>query len=131
MRCSCSSFSFRWEPYKKIFFFFFWQANALIYLSFSCMFIHSMFMTYEILTVPLMKCCLYQCRMSSSAPCMYVCNKDVLKIFNKQQQQNCFSFALFLFFTYFYCEILLLPKRKCRLGACFCHLLEIRDLKIK
>ena len=36
-------------------FFFFLQANALIYLSFSCMFIHSMFMTYEMLTVPLMK----------------------------------------------------------------------------
>ena len=33
------------------------QANyALVYVSFSCMFIHSMFMTYEVLTVPLMKC---------------------------------------------------------------------------
>ena len=30
------------------------QANdALIYLSFSCIFIHSMFMTYEMLTVPM------------------------------------------------------------------------------
>ena len=44
--------------------------------------------TYEMLTVPLIKCWLYQCRMSSSAPCMYVCNKDVLKNVKQQQQQN-------------------------------------------
>ena len=58
MSCSCTSFSSRWEPYKLLFFFFFLflQANAVICLSFSCLFIHSMFMTYERLTVPLMKC---------------------------------------------------------------------------
>ena len=42
----------------------FLQANALIYLSFSCMFIHSMFMNYEILTVPMphvLRCPMYVC----------------------------------------------------------------------
>ena len=60
LSCSCSSFSSRWQPYKP----FFLQANALIYLSFSCMFIHSMFMTYEMLTVPMLHvlwCPMYVC----------------------------------------------------------------------
>ena len=53
----------------------FLQANyALICLSFFCIFIHSMFMTYEILSVPMphvLRCPMYIC--------MYVCNKDALK----------------------------------------------------
>ena len=59
MSCSCSSFSPKWERYRLIL-----QANALIYLSFSCMFIHSMFMTDETLTVSMPH--VHQCP-------MYVC----------------------------------------------------------
>ena len=32
----------------------------------------------------LMKCWLYQCRLSSGAPCMYVCNEGALKNVNKK-----------------------------------------------
>ena len=43
-----------------------------ICLSLSSMFIYFMF-------ILLTKCWMYQCRMSSSAPCMYLCYKDVFK----------------------------------------------------
>ena len=62
----------------------FLQANyALICLFFSfsffCIFIHSMFMTYEILTIPMphvLRCPMYVC--------VYVCNKDALKNVHKE-----------------------------------------------
>ena len=62
----------------------FLQANyALIYPSFFCIFIHFMFMTYEILTVPMLhalRCPMYVC--------MYVCNKDALKNVQKKKERK-------------------------------------------
>ena len=55
-----------------------------IHLSLSSMFIHSMF-------IWLMNCSVYQCRMSSGAPCMYFCNKNVLKNVKKKKIRNLHS----------------------------------------
>ena len=55
-----------------------------IHLSLSSMFIHSMFIWH-------MNCSVYQCRMSSGAPCMYFCNKNVLKNVKKKKIRNLHS----------------------------------------
>ena len=61
------------------FFFFFLQANALIHLYFSCMFIHSMFMTYELLMFKFLfqvgALQIFFCRLmlsSTSFSCMFI-----------------------------------------------------------
>ena len=75
--CSCSSFSYK--SFFFFFFFFFLQVNALIHLYFSCMFIHSMFMTYELLLFKFLfqvgALQIFFCRLmlsSTSFSCMFI-----------------------------------------------------------
>ena len=72
LSCSCSSFSSRWQLYKPFFCRLMLSSTSLFPV---CSFIPCLWLT---------KCWLYQCRMSSSAPCMYVCNEDVLKQMSKK-----------------------------------------------
>ena len=95
--------------------------------SFSCMFIQCLW---------LMKCWLYQCHMSSSAPCMYVCNKDVLKNVQKKEKKKvsatyltgCWGFGnnvtvdiIFQFCTYCHRPV----------ASCYCHVAETDQKTIK
>ena len=63
-------------------FFFFFLFLFSFFLSF-CIFIHSMLMNYEILTVPMphvLRCPVYVC--------MYVCNKDAFKNVPQKRQEK-------------------------------------------